>query len=279
MNKIIMDRLEAPRAQRLAWFAAVIIGVLVVAETIYLAAVYLPRPGQVLGNDYHFYRDVGVRWLANGSYYLPEQLAGPYDLRPMFTVLYPPTALLLFVPFGVLPWVLWWAVPIALLGYALWTFRPAAWAWVVMLTLMAWPHAIGSYLFGNTDMWATAFIALGLRFGWPAVLVALKPLYLPFALVGARRRSFWVAGVMLGAFSLLMFPLWKDYSVAMTNIRIDASYWLLSIPLLSIPLVAWRGRTDRRSHRSPLLRADDRHPEPRRSRWQVVLDRHQGDRL
>ena len=47
-----------------------------------------------------------------------HQLAGPYDVTLMTDVLYPPSALLLFVPFSILPIVLWWVVPIAITGYS-----------------------------------------------------------------------------------------------------------------------------------------------------------------
>ena len=62
--------------------------------------------------DYGFYHDVGARWLADGTYYLPHQLAGPYQLSLMIDILYPPSALLLFVPFSIAPAILWWAIPI-----------------------------------------------------------------------------------------------------------------------------------------------------------------------
>ena len=33
--------------------------------------------------DWEFYRDLGASWLANGSYYQPHQLAGPYVFTTM----------------------------------------------------------------------------------------------------------------------------------------------------------------------------------------------------
>jgi hypothetical protein len=67
--------------------------------------------GPMLGDDARFYRDIGLRWLADGSYYLPHQLAGPYPVTLQLDNLYPPTALALFVPLRVLPGPLWWLNP------------------------------------------------------------------------------------------------------------------------------------------------------------------------
>ena len=73
----------------------------------------VPRPlEQPFGVDFLLYRDAAARWLAGGPYFEPYQLAGPYPITAG-DVLYPPVALWLFVPFTVLPAVLWWAIPIA----------------------------------------------------------------------------------------------------------------------------------------------------------------------
>lgn len=234
------------KTRRLLVFASVVLLVLLAFETAYLVRYYFASGipyVPAIANDQQFYRAVGAQWLADGSYLHPSQLQGPYDQVPGITVLYPPTALFLFVPAALLPEILWWIVPMALTTFALYRLRPAPWTWVVMLVLLMWPRAIGAYLTGNTDMWAVAFIALGIQFGWPSVLLVVKPLYLPFALVGIRHRSFWLAGAGLGVVSLPMLPLWFDYLRSMMDMRVDATYWAASIPLLSIPLVAWAGRT------------------------------------
>ena len=46
-----------------------------------------------VGTDHTFYREVGQRWLDTGVYYLPHQLAGPYQVQADVDVLYPPLAL------------------------------------------------------------------------------------------------------------------------------------------------------------------------------------------
>ena len=57
--------------------------------------------------------DITRNWVDTGEFYLPHQLAGPYQVQTLVDVLYPPIALYLFVPFLVLPAVLWWAIPMS----------------------------------------------------------------------------------------------------------------------------------------------------------------------
>ena len=195
-----------------------------------------------LGIDYVFYRDVGQRFLETGVYYLPHQLAGPYDVTLMLDVLYPPSALLLFVPLVWVPALLWWAIPIGVTLYIVRGWDPGPWAIAAMLALLLWPRAHGAFLYGNTDMWAMAGLAAGLRWGWPAILLTIKPTLAPFALVGIRHRSWWLAAALMGGFILLSLPLWLDYVTAIRNVAIGGDYSLGSIPLMLVPLAAWAGR-------------------------------------
>ena len=192
--------------------------------------------------DYVFYRDLGARFLNDGSYYLPHQLAGPHEVRLMVDVIYPPSALLLFVPASLVPALLWWAVPVGTVAYALYRWRPARWAVVVILALLCWPRAHAAFLFGNTDMWAMAGIAAGLLWGWPATLLTLKPIFAPFALVGICHWSWWAAALGMIAFGLATLPMWLQYITVVTNVRAGADYSLGSLPLLAVPVVAWLGR-------------------------------------
>ncbi|MGH9034606.1 MAG: hypothetical protein ACRD0O_02495 [Acidimicrobiia bacterium] len=75
------------------------------------------------GGDLGGYVAGARRFLDTGSPYLPEQVAGPWQLGP-YSFVHPPAALALFVPFVVLPAVLWWAIPIAVTAWALWRLRP-----------------------------------------------------------------------------------------------------------------------------------------------------------
>jgi hypothetical protein len=221
------------------WLVATYVAVgLAVAE---LAIIYVEYETKGdLWQDYIFFRDLGARWLAGGPYYLPHQLAGPYDVELMVDTLYPPAALLLFVPLAFTPAILWWIIPIAVVGYVIWSYRPSPPAVFAMACLMLWPRSVGPFIYGGTDMWVTAGVAAGLRWGWPAALIALKPSFLPLAIVGVRHRSFWVAAAVL---ALITLPMLGDYITAMRNLHISAEYSLGALPLMFVPIVAWLGRT------------------------------------
>ena len=122
----------------------------------------------------------------------------------------------------------------------MWTARPSALGWALILALVMWPRTMGAVLLGNSDLWITAGIAAGLRYGWPAVLVFLKPTLAPFALVGIRQRSWWVGMAVLAAVSVLMLPLWGDWWTAIQNGRgLGLAYSLPNLAMPLIPLAAW----------------------------------------
>jgi hypothetical protein len=228
--RLLTVGLAAAVSLEAAWLAIAVIG---------------PNPSWQLGMDFRYYADLGHRWLVDGSYYLPRQLDGPYvagllEQAPVVDTLYPPSALILFVPFTWLQPVFWWALPIVILGGALRRLEPAPWAWPVILALMLWPRAIGAYLFGNTDIWIVALVAAGLAWGWPAIALVIKPTFAPLALLGLRDRRWWLClGIGL-AFTALSWPLWLDYLTAMRNARgLDLGYSLGSAPLVLSPMVAW----------------------------------------
>jgi len=226
---------------RVPWgFAAGVVAILVAIETVAIAVLYIgPSPYLHLGMDWEFYRDLGARWLANGSYYQLHQLTGPYVFTTMVDNMYPPHALLLFVPFVFLPAVLWWVIPISILAYVMAWVRPARWAWVVMLVLLAWPRSIADVLTGNTDIWVVAIIAAAIRWGWPAVFVTIKPTFAPIVALGISRP--WqtaIAVIPLVVVALAALPLWFDYAKIISNVTIDPGYSLVSTPLLLIPIVA-----------------------------------------
>ena len=197
-----------------------------------------------VGTDHTFYREVGQRWLDTGVYYLPHQLAGPYQVQADVDVLYPPLALLLFVPLVWMPFPLWWIVPGVVVGLTLWKLRPALWTWPIMAALLAWPRGVSNLIYGNSDMWIATFICGGLLIAWPAVLVVMKPSVIPFALIGARRRSWWIAAAGLAILSLFMIQLWQEFVVAIRNSDAEWYYSLDDMPPLFIPVVAWLGRRD-----------------------------------
>lgn len=244
---------QAIRAERAVDVRHVVVG-LVAAFTVLVAlrlAQTVIDAGHI-GLDYSFYRGVALRFLETGALYMPHQLEGPYvaGLSGQAAVadnLYPPSALLLFVPFLWLPAAAWWVVPIAVSLYVLRAWRPTLLSVAVMLALLAWPRAIGAYLYGNTDMWMAAAVAAGLRWGWPAIAVTIKPTFLPLALIGARRRSWWLALGLGLAFVGATMPMWLEYVTAMRNVSIPATYSLGSLPLVAIPIVGWSFRSTGRS--------------------------------
>jgi hypothetical protein len=227
---------------RPVWLLAALLVGLLAAEAVAFVEIIDRGSELYLGMDYLFYRDLGVRWLADGQWYLPFQFA-PHEFTNMVSNVYPPSALPLFVGAAVMPWIVWWAVPIAVLGFTLYRWRPSPWAWVAILVLMMWPRSIGGYLYGNTTMWTSAGLAAGLAWGWPVVLLAIKPSVAPFALLALRHRSAWVAGLVVAVLSLPMLPLWLDYLTVMRNQTSTHLVVILGdVPLMLVPLVAWWGR-------------------------------------
>ena len=202
---------------------------------------------QPFGVDATLYRDVTLRWLGGGPFYEPYQLSGPYEIRAG-DVLYPPVGLLLFVPFAVLPpalaTVLWWGIPLGITGWAIWPLRPRPETWPLLALCVAWPTTLLKTWTGNPVIWSMAAMALGVIYAWPSVFVLLKPSLAPFALFGARRRSWWIAAAGLVVLCLPFGALWADWLASIANSRGGGLlYSTLEIPMLLLPLAAWVGRT------------------------------------
>lgn len=206
------------------------------------------REAGIVGVDFIILRDAAARWLAGDGFYLPYQVAGPYvhseHVGAQSPVLYPPTMLLLFVPFTILPGILWWAIPIAITGWVVVGHRPRPLVWPVIAFLAVFPMTIWAAVAGNPILWFMMALALGTRYCWPSVLVLLKPTLAPFAVIGIWRRSWWLALSCLALVSLLFLPMWFDYVRVLSNMT-TASGPLFSLnqyPMLMIPIVAWLGR-------------------------------------
>lgn len=209
------------------------LGVLVVA--LLMGAV----PGYECCWDERLYREATGRWLEGGPFYLQHQVAGPYQVA-FGDVLYPPSTLWLFVPLASLPTVVWYAVPLMVTAWGLVAFRPAWWAWPIILVLLAYEWTVPLVLLGNPVIWAYTFLWLGLRWHAAALGVLLKPTLAPFALVGAHRRRWWVA-LVVGVLAAVPFgAMWLDWLTVVTNAR-GAEYLARSVPLMCIPIVAWAG--------------------------------------
>jgi hypothetical protein len=225
--------------------------------------------------DYRMFMELGSRWLETGSMYAPWQFspynyaqgAGTTDFDRM-PALYPPLAGPVFAAWTFLPVFLWWAIPVGILAYMLYRFRPAPWAWPLM-ALATWnTNTTGVYTVGGSSMWIAAGVAAGLVWGWPALVILFKPSLAPFLLVGVRKRAFWIGALVLGAVSLLMLPEWFRYVEVLRNTESPGVlYSLRDIPLMLVPVIAWisRGGLPRGSSWSLLARrtsGDPARPQP-----------------
>jgi hypothetical protein len=206
--------------------------------------------------DFNFYLNVARQFLATGEMYAPYQLTGPYPeviySGGWATNLYPPPMVLLFAPFTILPAVLWWVVPLSIVAYMAWYWRPAPWSWPVLTGALALlPFAI-SIAMGNTILWAMAATALATRWPGAAVGLAGKPLLLPFAVLFLRRSRSWLWGLgIASALALLFLPFWGDWFTAMRNEVTGAGlfgalFYFFPAPLLAlVPIIPWLARTRR----------------------------------
>ncbi len=241
------------------------LGALAVLSLALVLVLILGRDRLEIGVDLETLRRGTDRWMAGATLYQPWQLAGPYSIHGGAdgAVLYPPIVLWLIVPFRVLPTTLWWAIPMALTAGALVRLRPAPWTWPVILALAVWPATVTTYLWGNPTMWLVAAEGLGLLFGWPAILILVKPTLAPFALVGANRRSWWVALGVLIAISLPFGGLWVDWARAAIFYPTNAgwTYSLGNVPLMLIPIVAWLGCQRQRASTTSLPTPDSPYGE------------------
>ncbi len=162
-------------------------------------------------------------------------------------ILYPPTTILLFAPFLVLPAFLWWAIPISITTAVVVRHRPSLWGWAIIAVLVADRNFWVGIVSANPGWWTLAALSLGTLYGWPAALVLLKPSLFPFAFWGIRRRYWWLALFAGLLFSLPFAPLFPDWIASMVNARGPNSGPLYSfapgIETLFIPVVAWRFRS------------------------------------
>ena len=224
------------------------------------------QPGGLLtgppGFDLDTYLGAARRFLAGGGFYPDYQLAGPYAIGTR-EILYPPIALVLLIPFTVLPAVLWWVIPLGITGWVIAWQRPSRWGVALMLVLLLPPAPLDFHfsdelkliVTGNPGMWAMAAIAAGTRWSWPGALVLLKPSLLPFALIGIRTRGWWLTLAAMVGVSALLLPLLGQYVTVLLNARGPRAgllYSITDLPLMLIPVVAWLSGRQRRA-RAPLL--------------------------
>jgi hypothetical protein len=197
----------------------------------------------LIGQDLTLYRDATRRLLDGGSFYLPHQLAGLYEITNG-DVLYPPTAIPLFAAFLVAPAPLWWAVPcLGIAAVFLWS-RPSAAVIAVTAICLWFPATPYRIITGNPVMWAALCVALAGR--WPVFgpWALIKPSLFPFALVGASSRRWWASLVVFVAILGLLLPLTLQWLTVVLNSR-NPGGWLYSlqdVPLMLIGVLAWVSR-------------------------------------
>lgn len=200
-----------------------------------------------LGADYRNYLALGRRWLESGTTYRPDQLNGPYDAFPLVESalpplsLYPPAAGPAFALVGLLPWPVWWILPIGIIGFAIARWRPAPWTWPLMSAAASMPETMTIVLTGGSSLWTTALVAAGLLWRWPAALILLKPSLGPFALIGARDWRWWIlVGLIVGV--NIVGP-WQDYLAVIWNGNVTLVYSGGAALMAGAILIAWLGRT------------------------------------
>ena len=123
------------------WAVLTLMGVAILAIVTQLVVgfAFLNWGGTDWGADLRGYLDATRSWMHGDGFYLPRQLHGPYEIE-LGDVLYPPTALYVFVPFLVLPPLLWWVLGVGLLAYLVWSWRPRLLAVALMLACLAFPN-------------------------------------------------------------------------------------------------------------------------------------------
>ena len=237
-------RWALPAAARWGRPVAVGLTVLFVGIGLIIFQAAMAGVGQhIVGLDIGHYLDATRRWSATGTPYLAYQLTAPFQLVDSATFLHPPIALYLFAPFLVLPLVLWWVIPIGIVGWTILAWRPAYWSWPVMAAALALSRFHIPLIVGNSDLWIWAAIATGLRFGGPALLIVVKPSLYPFMVIGIHRRSWWITALVVAFAAVPFGTLWLDWMAIIRNAPIDPLYSLFNIPWLLVPVVAWLART------------------------------------
>jgi len=199
--------------------------------------------GRFYGQDMAVCLEAARRWLGGGGFYHGYQLSGPYA-HPFGDVLYPPPTLILFAAFTIIPAPLWWAIPAALVMFAIGRLRPTPWALAAIVGCLWWPDTSYVIVWGNPALWVAAALALGTTRPFFAPFAMLKITLAPAALINVRRREWWAGFLVLVAVSLAFLPMWPEYVTAITNLRVSAplAYSLSQVPLVAIPWLAWLGR-------------------------------------
>lgn len=230
---------------RWARMARILTVLLLVAAVLRLAHFLMTGPGilDAIGIDLRTIIERTRDWLAGGALY--PVVSGTYHFAGQAYMLYPPSALPLFIPFTVLPAVMWWLIPVVIGAVAFAVLRPALWTWPIVAFLLFWPRTQEMFLWGNPGVWVTAFVLAGAAWGWPGSLVLIKPSLAPFALFGIRRWGWWIALAVSLAITLPFVTLWLDWVNLVLHSSNGVLYSLIDVPTTSIGVIAWLGRNGR----------------------------------
>jgi hypothetical protein len=218
------------RGARLRTFALrALVGAFLLVVVFEIVTIWVPasQNGEApIGYDLGIYVERTRSWLDGGGFYRDRQLAGPYVIENG-DALYPPPAILLFLPWALgAPAILWWAIPLGLMAVSLYRLRPALWAWAVFTGLvLVYGRTLIAIVLGNPSMWAFAGILGGAAFGWPALAALSKPILAPFALIGAWRRSWWLGLAVIGVACFAFAPMWPDYVRVLRDARSGRDIW------------------------------------------------------
>lgn len=189
-----------------------------------------------LGMDLGTYLDAARSFLGGTGYFHAYQFA-PYQVwtQAQDPILYPPVALWLFVPFTVLPSVLWWAVPAGIIAWSL----PRNRRLLLALALLAWPQTAALVLAGNPVMWCAAFVALARKYPVFGPFALLKPTIGPFALRGITHRGWWLGLAILAIMAIPFGTLWLDYITVVLNADNGQGYWYIvgNVPIMLAALI------------------------------------------
>ena len=232
-----------PQRLRLAQFAALATTIVLLVLGVFAGYIVLSTAiahQTPMGTDLQTYQDRTSDWIAGRGFYLPRQLAGPYVIQGG-DALYPPTTLLLFVPFTLwLPAIFWWAIPLSIIAAAIIRVRPAWWSWPVLAVVLLYPRTWILLMYGNPAMWMLAALAAGAAWGWPAPFAALKLAFAPLALISIRDRRWRLGLVVLVALSLPFGAMWIDYGHVLINAQnpFGIGYLIGELPIAIALVVA-----------------------------------------
>jgi hypothetical protein len=219
---------EVRRGRLIAFSLRALIVALLATVAFQVVTIWIPnmQNGEAPpGMDYGFYVERTQSWLSGDGFYRDRQLHGPYDIENG-DALYPPPIVLLMLPWAVgAPAALWWAIPIGIVILALRKLRPPLWGWVVLAAVLVYKRTLIAIVLGNPAIWAFAGILAGAAWGAPGVLALVKPVLAPFALTGARHRSFWLVLAVVAGVSLLFLPMWPTYLQVLQDAHNTRDIW------------------------------------------------------